>query len=71
MGNFYHNSEAIIENMGTIAEKFIRARSVRSIRRLYHEMENAYGYVMLSGDKELSVVLRNIIDEAKKVKNYK
>jgi hypothetical protein len=71
MTDFYHNSDAVIGNMDTLAEKFIRARSERSINKLYHEMENAYGYVILSGDKELSVVLRKIIDEAKKVKNHK
>lgn len=70
MSKFHHNSEAVIKTVERLIEKFLRARSERSLRRLYHEMENQYGYVMLSGDKELSAILREMINEAKQAKNY-
>jgi hypothetical protein len=70
MIEYYHKKEAVIESLRVTIEKFLRARSERSLRKLYHEMENKYGYVMLSGDIELSAILRGMINEAKLIKNF-
>lgn len=70
MAEYGHNRENIIRLVSEMVNKFLRSRSDKTATKLYYQIQNQYGYAILSGDKELAETIKEMFEQAKQAKNY-
>lgn len=70
MTEYGHNRDNIIRMVGEMVNKFLRSRSDKTADKLFHQIQNQYGYAILSGDKELAEMIKEMFEQAKLAKNY-
>lgn len=70
MTEYGHNRAGVLKYTEGLIGKFLRSRSDKTAMKLYHQIQNQYGYIMLSGDKELAGIIKDMFEQAKTIKNY-